>query len=118
MPIRRAAIVAALLLAGSGTATVRSQSPAPARADQAYTSAATAILVDVVVRDRRGRPVVDLTAEDFEIYEDGASQKVDTFTRVSRGGGIGVGVAWKSGGSTTSVVTSRPPNTGRAVGSR
>ena len=108
MPIRRAAIVAALLLAGSGTATVRSQSPAPARADQAYTSAATAILVDVVVRDRRGRPVVDLTAEDFEIYEDGASQKVDTFTRVSRGGGIGVGVAWKSGGSTTSVVTSRP----------
>jgi VWFA-related protein len=108
MPIRRAAIVAALLLAGSGTVTVRSQSPAAARADQAYASAATAILVDVVVRDRRGRPVTDLTAEDFEIYEDGANQKVDTFTRVSRGGGIGVGVAWKAGGSTTSVMTSRP----------
>ena len=108
MPIRRAAIVAALLLAGSGPVTVRSQSPAAARADQTYTSAATAILVDVVVRDRRGRPIMDLAAEDFEIYEDGVHQKVDTFTRVSRGGGIGVGVAWKAGGSTTSVITSRP----------
>jgi VWFA-related protein len=108
MPIRRAAIVAALLLAGSGTAAVRSQSPAAARADQAYTSGATAILVDVVVRDRRGRPVMDLAAGDFEVYEDGVNQKVDTFTRVSRGGGIGVGVAWKAGGATTSVMTSRP----------
>jgi VWFA-related protein len=108
MTIRRAAIAAALLLAGSATVTVRSQSPAAARADQAYTSAATAILVDVVVRDRRGRPVIDLTADDFEVYEDGVNQKVDTFTRVSRGGGIGVGVAWKAGAATTSVMTSRP----------
>ena len=108
MPIRRAAIVAALLLAGSSSVAVRSQSPAAARADQAYTSAATAILVDVVVRDRKGRPVTDLSADDFEVYEDGVNQKVDTFTRVSRGGGIGVGVAWKAGGSTTSVMTSRP----------
>ena len=51
---------------------------------------------------------MDLAAEDFEIYEDGVHQKIDTFTRVSRGGGIGVGVAWKAGGSTTSVMTSRP----------
>ena len=94
--------------AGSGTATLRSQSPAAARADHAYSSAATAILVDVVVRDRKGRPVTDLIADDFEVYEDGVGQKVDTFSRVSRGGGIGVGVAWKAGGSTTSVMTSRP----------
>ena len=108
MPIRRVVVAAALLLAGSGTVSVRSQSPAAARADQAYTSGATAILVDVVVRDRRGRPVMDLAAGDFEVYEDGVNQKVDTFTRVSRGGGIGVGVAWKAGGATTSVITSRP----------
>jgi VWFA-related protein len=108
MTIRRAAIAAVLVLTGSATVTVRSQSPALPRADQAYTSAATAILVDVVVRDRRGHPVIDLTADDFEVYEDGVNQKVDTFTRVSRGGGIGVGVAWKAGAATTSVMTSRP----------
>jgi VWFA-related protein len=114
MRIRRAALATALVLTASAAVTVRSQSPAPARADQAYTSAATAILVDVVVRDRRGRPVTDLTADDFEVYEDGVNQKVDTFTRVTRGGGIGVGVAWKSGASTTSVMTSRPVPDGRA----
>ena len=39
---------------------------------------------------------MDLSAEDFEVAEDGVVQKVDSFTRVSRGGGIGVGVAWRS----------------------
>jgi len=105
---RRAAVTAALLLASAGNIALFSQTPAPARADQSYTSATTAILVDVVVRDRRGRPVTDLAADDFEVFEDGVGQKVDSFSRVSRGGGIGVGVAWKAGGSTTSVVTSRP----------
>ena len=79
---------------------------APRGADQTYTSATTAILVDVVVRDRKGRPVTDLAAADFELAEDGVAQKVDTFTRVSRGGGIGVGVAWRSPANTTSVMTS------------
>jgi VWFA-related protein len=71
------------------------------RADRTYSTATTAILVDVVVRDGKGRPVLDLSADDFEIAEDGVRQKVDTFTRVARGGGIGVGVAWRTPGSTT-----------------
>ena len=55
------------------------------RSRQSFTSTATAILVDVVVRDRNGRPVTDLTAADFEVAEDGVPQKVDTFTpRVAR----------------------------------
>src|SRR3954471_13551608 len=118
MPIRRATVAAALLVAASGTAVVRSQSTATAKADQAYTSAATAILVDVVVRDRRGHPVTDLTADDFEVSEDGIDQKVDSFTRVTRGGGIGVGVAWKADGATTSVMTSRPAPEGAAETAR
>src|SRR5688572_6277049 len=84
------------------------------RADQPYTSATTAILVDVVVRDRKGRPVTDLAAGDFEIAEDGVRQKVDTFTRVMRGGGIGVGVAWKSP-ATTVAVTAAPDRSAPAA---
>ena len=38
------------------------------------------ILVDVVVRDRKGQPVRDLTAADFEVLEDGVTQKVGSFT--------------------------------------
>jgi len=105
MPIRRAVAVT-LLLAGAVEMPTRSQSPAPA--DQAFTSAATAILVDVVVRDRKGRPVTDLDPTDFELFEDDVAQKVDTFSRVSRGGGIGLNVAWRSPRNTTSVMTSRP----------
>jgi hypothetical protein len=52
----------------------------------------TAVLVDAVVRDRQGRPVTDLTADDFEIYENGVRQALGAFTRVARGDGIGIGV--------------------------
>jgi len=106
MPFRRAAVAVTLLLAGAMEMPLRSQSPA--RADQTFTSATTAILVDVVVRDRKGRPVTDLDAADFELFEDRVAQRVDTFSRVSRGGGIGLNVAWRSPANTTSVMTSRP----------
>src|SRR5687767_2617524 len=54
--------------------------PPPARADRTVQSSATAVLVDVVVRDRRGQPVTDLAAADFEIYEDGVRQEIGSLT--------------------------------------
>lgn len=74
------------------------QAPAPAASQQRHTitSTATAILVDAVVRDRNGRPITDLSKDDFQLFEDGVPQTVDSFTRVSHGGGIGVGVAWRA----------------------
>ena len=39
--------------------------------------------VAVVVRDRDGRPVTDLTATDFQVLEDGTSQAISAFQRVS-----------------------------------
>src|SRR6188508_2494924 len=42
----------------------------------------TAVLVDVVVRDKKGMPVRDLQESDFEILEDGASQAVGSFTPI------------------------------------
>jgi VWFA-related protein len=70
-----------------------------------YDTATTAILVDVVVRDRRGRPVLDLNQADFEVFEDGVPQKVDTFTRVTRGSGIGIAVKWRNPENTTAIVS-------------
>src|SRR5262249_38274974 len=37
------------------------------------------VVLDVVVRDKKGRPVKDLAATDFEVYEDGARQKIESF---------------------------------------
>src|SRR5262245_62959410 len=39
----------------------------------------TEVTLDVVVRDKKGRPVKDLTASEFEVYEDGVRQQVESF---------------------------------------
>ncbi len=49
-----------------------------------FSARATRVLLDVVVRDRKGRLVVDLGAADFEVREDGVRQIVDSFRVVSQ----------------------------------
>ena len=102
MPRGCIVVVVALVMAGLR---VGGQAP-PVHSPQSFSSSTTAILVDVVVRDRSGRPVTDLNAADFDVSEDGLSQKVDTFTRVSHGGGIGLGVAWRAPGTITAITGS------------
>jgi VWFA-related protein len=59
-------------------------------------AAATAIMVDVTVRDKKGHPVTDLAPADFELYEDGVVQEIASFKRVSRG--IGFAIVRQEGG--------------------
>jgi VWFA-related protein len=47
--------------------------------DQPYRAETATVVVDVVVRDRRGRPMTDLAEADFEIYEDGVRQAITSF---------------------------------------
>jgi len=49
------------------------------RPDAVFRSGVELILVDVVVRDRRGAIVSGLTADDFELLEDGRPQQVRSF---------------------------------------
>lgn len=42
-----------------------------------------AVLVDVVVRDKQHRPVVDLVQSDFELFEDGTPQDVAYFALIA-----------------------------------
>src|SRR5262245_13264961 len=37
------------------------------------------VLVNVVVRDKQGKPVTDLKQDDFTILEDGKAQKISSF---------------------------------------
>jgi VWFA-related protein len=57
----------------------------PQRAIGTVKEGVTAVLVDVVVRDRRGEPIKDLTQADFEITEDGAPQRIGSFTPILEG---------------------------------
>jgi len=42
------------------------------------------VLLDMVVRDKKGRIVKDLKASDVEVYEDGAPQKLESFRLITR----------------------------------
>ena len=57
----------------------------PQRASGTIKEGVTAVLVDVVVRDRRGQPVRDLTQADFEVLEDGVTQTIGSFTPILEG---------------------------------
>lgn len=60
------------------------QSPAPAPASEAPTfrGGTNDIVVDVVVRDKRGRPVHGLTQGQFALSEDGTAQQIASFREV------------------------------------
>src|SRR5690242_3865829 len=45
---------------------------------------ANEVLLDVVVRDKKGHAIKDLKQSDFEVYEDGVRQDVASFRLVSR----------------------------------
>src|SRR5206468_12512273 len=38
-------------------------------------------------------------SDDFAVFEDGVPQQMDSLSRVTRGGGIGVGIRWKTPGT-------------------
>ena len=47
----------------------------------------TEVVLDAVVRDKKGRPVTNLTVADFAVYEDGVRQQISSFRLVTRGDG-------------------------------
>src|SRR5215210_5589344 len=44
------------------------------------------VKLDVVVKDKKGHPVKDLKNIDFEVYEDGKLQRIESFSFVMREG--------------------------------
>ena len=57
---------------------VSAQQPAEPR----FSASTTAVIVDVVVRDKQKHPVAGLTADDFTVFEDGKRQQITSFAAV------------------------------------
>ena len=75
-----AALTVAALAAGPAPfplAQARAQAP-PAPEVPVFGTSTAAVVVDVVVRDKKGKLVRDLTAADFTVLEDGAPQAVES----------------------------------------
>ena len=77
-----ASMVVAVVTSGA------SRQQTPQRATGTLRDTVRAVLVDVVVRDKHGQPVHDLTASDFEVWEDGVPQTVGSFTPIFEGTGL------------------------------
>lgn len=63
------------------TEALRTGTPAP----PTFGVTTSAVVLDIVVRDRQGRLVRDLKPAEFEVYEDGVRQHVNSFVVVSKG---------------------------------
>lgn len=73
--MRRSAIAVALLLLSS---TLPAQNIGPLPPLTAHVDVQV-VNVDVTVTDKDGRPVMNLTRDDFELFEDGVRQKITNF---------------------------------------
>src|SRR5262245_12819484 len=71
-----AAILAAPILVGQTPAPAQQSTPAQ---QPTFRARVDSVSVDVQVTDKTGKPVDDLTPEDFEVKEAGKVQTVDTF---------------------------------------
>jgi VWFA-related protein len=69
------AVLAVLATSAQAPAPETPVGPAPGAE---FAASAAAVVLDVVVRDGKGRPVHGLTAADFEVYEDGAKQTIES----------------------------------------
>jgi VWFA-related protein len=85
-----ACAVAAVLHAGSAHLQGQQQPPPPASTPavapsdpQRFGAATTAVVVDVIVRDKAGRPVTDLKAADFQLLEDDQPQEIGNVSLVA-----------------------------------
>ncbi|HNX50917.1 MAG TPA: hypothetical protein PKL08_12190, partial [Thermoanaerobaculaceae bacterium] len=75
-PARKLSVMTLAVLAVAGSALAQQSPPIdPVRAS----SQVSVVNVEVVVTDRDGKPVTDLTAADFEVSEDGKPQAITNF---------------------------------------
>ena len=61
------------------------QTPASQEQDDVVRVRTNEVKLDVVVKDKKGRPIKDLKPTDFEVYEDGVPQKVESFRFMMQG---------------------------------
>jgi VWFA-related protein len=92
MQTRRRVAAVLLLALVCVTAPPAAQEPSPAQGEAAqptFRAGVNVVRVDVIVTDRSGKPVTNLTRDDFEILEDGKPQAIEQFRLIDTVAGGG-----------------------------
>jgi VWFA-related protein len=56
----------------------------PASQNPSFRAGASAVVLDVVIRDKRGQPVRDVQREELTVFEDGGAREIGSFRLVER----------------------------------
>ena len=72
------------VVAGTGPALLRAQQSQEQRGATTIEAVAEEVLLDLVARDKRGRPIHDLKPEEVEVYENGVKQPIIAFRYIER----------------------------------
>ena len=78
-------LLAVVLVAPLALASPPQDPPAPTGDVPTFGTGTAQVVLDVVVRDKKGRPVLDVRPEEIEVYEQGELQTVDGFKLVETG---------------------------------
>jgi len=78
-------VAAAAVAAGAGARAQAPVQPAAQAPASGFATSTTAVVVDVVVRDAKGAPIVDLKPSDFELLEDEVKQKIASVELIAPG---------------------------------
>lgn len=109
------ALLVALACAQTPAQTPPTAAPQPEPQDEIVRVSTNEIVLDAVVRDKKGHVVKDLKPTDFEVFEDGVRQQVMSFRLVTREpntAATGASSAANSGATTNAgPVVSRPAPT-------
>ncbi|MGD0923452.1 MAG: VWA domain-containing protein [Terriglobia bacterium] len=81
--------LAAFVAASLGLAVYAQQPQTPSASRPTIKAAAEEVLLDVVVRDKKGHRVDNLKPEDFQIFDNGEPKKITSFRLVQGGEAIG-----------------------------
>jgi VWFA-related protein len=82
-PVSLSSLVLVLaLVPAPRTAAQAPATPDPAPSTPTFTTGTATVVLDVVVRDKKGRPVLDLQPEELQVFEEGTLQKVEAFKRI------------------------------------
>lgn len=84
-PSTRALVLVASLVAAAVAVGRGQQAPPPSPDQPTFRAGITAVTTDVIVRDKDGRFVSNLTRDDFTVLEDGVPQTVSSFSLVHGG---------------------------------